>query len=162
MIAAVEVGVMMEELITWMHSEFDGDLTALSHRAAEYAESQGWIGGELWHEAGAVMLTFMFRQDIRRARAADSSRRAAGDVIDKVRDPSGDPVFMEWYRCENRWLQLGQMTKKDCEFVAEHRRKIAVANQKEAEFFEALAARLRGKDRIIDRYTPEQIEALRD
>lgn len=154
-----------EALRLYFREHFNGDLDAISLRAAEWAVTQRWVRGPLWEEMGAEFCRSFFRSMIqgeRRQRPAPLADEAPNGPRERAR-PSAQPdsVYARWFEVSGRWMQLGDMTKAECRIVEASYDALVRANANKADFFRRVGDGLTSAAQTVrERYSPDELLRL--
>lgn len=146
---------LRKTLVDWITAEMgDGDLDTAVDIVIGRIEQEELISGPLWDELKHWLLRTLWRKD-EGSNSRRTERRAAAPQSEE------DAVYAEWHKVGERYFNLGDMTKADCWVVSDHYNDLVLANGAKRDFLAALAEGMKEKQTVRQRYTPEEITALK-
>jgi hypothetical protein len=151
---------ILNELLDWMDSRFDGDLPTVAIAAAEKAKHEGLISGLLWDEIGARTL-----HQIYRLQRIALPRRQATRLIDDDKESEGADVInsgrLILYYIGGRYYNLLDMTVDELKEVAAYYEKLSKSNGFERDYLLSIAGSLKKNQIVRDVFNVESLKELR-
>jgi len=177
---------LMEEVLIYMDSIFNGDMDKLTADTMEHIKKNRYAFGPLWNEIGERVLRILFREKLRYGRNNFSvvsstvlnnhissetafkiqNGSGEGESMDPMGNhvttekPSSNSIYLEWYCVGKQWLQLGDMSKQDCLLLSQEYKDRAKANQQNGIIFEKIAGKLKDKQTVKDAITEDELKEI--
>ncbi len=166
---------VLDTVLGWMSDVFDGDL----HRAAEIvavkAQDEGYVSGALWDEIGVNTLQRLYRERIGvdRRGVLNLTERETAPTSTTITEPvtriirkadkvkRDESVYAQWVSANGKWYQLGDLTKKEAEELADDYDNRSKSNAFERDFYREIAEGLADGQTVRQRYTAEQLADIR-
>lgn len=175
------------ELLDWMTLKFDGDMGKLAEDAMKYVKKKQYAFGPLWDEIGERALRILFAERLRIERnnfgvgstpsvstqvgfeptPTQKDGGKATTIVNNQKSTAKSPkpsVYLTWFHNPRGkglpWINLGDMTREDCELLIKYHKDLADANAERAVFFSKLTERLKGTQTVKEVFGEDELRQM--